>query len=91
MSQMLQATDQNFKKLRIRIGKDYTPEIGEGLELSTIPKESKACVDTLIRMGALRIVEVNPFNSIPTPPISVVDEIPIETGSKKKSNQGGGK
>jgi hypothetical protein len=42
-------------------------------------------------MGALRIVEVNPFNSIPTPPISVVDEIPIETGSKKKSNQGGGK
>lgn len=91
MSQMLQATDQNFKKLRIRIGKDYTQEIGEGLELSTIPKESKACVDTLIHMGALRIVEVDTFNPIPTPSISAVDEVPAETGSKKKSNQGGGK
>jgi len=91
---MLQATDQNFKKLKIRINNEYTPEIGEGLELSTIPKSAKASVDTLIRMGALKIVEVNTVKD----PDPIPTQLPTEnatsqdksTGSNKKSNQGGG-
>jgi hypothetical protein len=97
---MLQATDLNFKKLKIRIKNDYTPEIGEGLDLATIPKEAKASVDTLIRMGAIKIVEAvddNAYRPANPSPIQENNQPAEEIvsldpqGSKKKSNQGGGK
>jgi hypothetical protein len=91
---MLQATDQNFKKLKIRIGKDNTPEVGEGLNLSDIPKSSMPSVNTLIRMGALKIVEVY-GTPIATQEVVITEEPTVTAhqtnASGKKSNQGGGK
>lgn len=97
MRQMLQATDLNFKKLKIRIGKDMTPEIGEGLDVSDIPKSAKATIETLIRMGAVKIVDVqDSVTPVQASEFTVMPETP-ETHtapnakqSNKKSNQGGG-
>lgn len=100
MSQMLQATDQNFKKLKIRIGKDNTPEVGEGLNLSDIPKSSMPSVNTLIRMGALKLVDVQDLvTPVQTSELTETFQSPAtqvivsnaDKQSNKKSNQGGGK
>jgi hypothetical protein len=97
---MLIATDSNFKKLKIRIGKDMTPEIGEGLALSDIPKTAKATIETLIRMGAVKLVDVqDSVTPVQTSELTETFQSPAtqvivsnaDKQSNKKSNQGGGK